>query len=241
MGTHGSGAPAQEPGELTQPQRRRSDLYGRRLGRPLSGHQKALVERLLPKLGLGEGPIDLATLFPRARSFALEVGFGGGEHLAAQARAHADMGFIGCEPFVNGVAKLLTRIEAEKLDNIRVHMGDAREVLARLPDRSVAAVYVLFPDPWPKTRHHKRRFIQQATLDTLARVMAPGAELRLATDHGDYAAWTLSLLMRDPRFRWTAGRASDWRVRPDDWPATRYEQKALQAGRSCTYLRFLRD
>jgi tRNA (guanine-N7-)-methyltransferase len=239
MGTHGPGAAAQEPRELKE-QRRRSDLYGRRLGRPLSAQQKTLVETLLPKLGVGDGPIAPCTLFPGARTFALEVGFGGGEHLAAQARANPETGFIGCEPFLNGVAKLLVQVDAEGLANVRVHMGDARDVLARLPDASLRVVYVLFPDPWPKARHHKRRFFQRQTLDELARVMGPAAELRIATDHGDYAVWTLSLLMRDARFQWTAGRAPDWRERPSDWPATRYEQKALAQGRSCVYLRFLR-
>jgi tRNA (guanine-N7-)-methyltransferase len=210
------------------------------LGRPLSAQQKTLVETLLPKLGIGDGPIALRELFPAARAYALEVGFGGGEHLAAQARANPEVGFIGCEPFVNGVAKLLAQIDAGRLANVRVHLGDARDVLARLPDASLSALYVLFPDPWPKARHHKRRFVQRRTLNDLARVMGPAAELRLATDHGDYAAWTLSLLLRDARFRWTAARASDWRVRPADWPATRYEQKALAQGRSCVYLRFLR-
>jgi tRNA (guanine-N7-)-methyltransferase len=239
MGTHRPGAAAQEPRELREPHRR-SDLHGRRLGRPLSAHQKTLVETLLPKLALGDGPIEPRALFPGARTFALEVGFGGGEHLAAQARAHPQTGFIGCEPFVNGIAKLLVQIEAQLLPNVRVHAGDARDVLARLPAASLTAVYVLFPDPWPKARHHKRRFVQRETLDELARVMKPAAELRVATDHGDYAAWSLSLLMRDVRFRWTATRASDWRVRPADWPATRYEQKALSQGRTCVYLRFLR-
>jgi tRNA (guanine-N7-)-methyltransferase len=135
----------------------------------------------------------------------------------------------------------LAQIDAEGLANVRVHMGDARDVLACLPDASLSAVYVLFPDPWPKARHHKRRFVQPQTLDALARALKAGAELRVATDHGDYAAWSLSHLLRDRRFRWTATRASDWRVRPADWPATRYEQKALGQGRSCVYLRFLRD
>lgn len=238
MGAHGLGFATQRP-RLTE-RTRRSDLYGRRLGRPLSVHQQTLVDTLLPQIGLPSGPLDLAALFPGARAFALEVGFGGGEHLAAQAHAHPETGFIGCEPFLNGVAKLLTHIEESSLSNVRVHMDDARGVLARLGDRSLARVFLLFPDPWPKLRHHKRRFVQPETLDALARVMKSGAELRIATDHGAYAAWALMHLMRDERFRWTAERSLDWSARGVDWPATRYEQKALQAGRSCVYLRFLR-
>jgi tRNA (guanine-N7-)-methyltransferase len=199
-----------------------------------------LIDELLPTVALPDGPLDLRALFPAARAFAFEVGCGGGEHVAAQALAHPDWGFIACEPLVNGVGKLLAEIEAERIANIRVHMGDARDVLQRVADRALAAVYVLFPDPWPKLRHHKRRFIQTQTLDQLARVLRVGGELRLATDHADYAAWALQHLMADDRFSWTATRADDWRQRPADWPATRYEQKALKAGRTCVYLRFLR-
>lgn len=240
MGTHGPRLAAQEPLRLSEAGHRRSELYGRRLGRPLSVSQQILVETLLPKIGVPEGAIDLRALFPNARAFALEVGFGGGEHLAAQASAHPDIGYIGCEPFLNGVAKLLTQIDQAKLANVRLYPDDARDVLPRLPPQSLGAVYVLFPDPWPKPRHHKRRFIQTRTLDELARVLKPGAELRVATDHADYARWALQHLMADKRFRWTADCAADWRVRPADWPATRYEQKAVKAGRACIYLRFLR-
>lgn len=238
MGAHGSRAAAQEP-RLTDG-RRRSELYGRRLGRPLSAHQSRLIDTLLAKVAVPDGPLDLRALFPKARSFALEVGCGGGEHVVAQALARPDAGFIACEPFVNGVGKLLAEIEAHGITNVRVHMGDARDVLQRLADRSLAAVYVLFPDPWPKLRHHKRRFVQRQTLDQLALVLKPGGELRLATDHADYAAWALQHLMADDRYSWTAARADEWRQRPADWPATRYEQKALKGGRACVYLRFLR-
>lgn len=215
-------------------------LHGRRKGRPLSAFQQSLLDDVMPALRVPAGPLDPAELFPGARGLALEVGFGGGEHLAAQAQAHPAIGFIGCEPFDNGVAKLLTRIKADGLANVRVHPDDARDVLARLPDGSVDRVFVLFPDPWPKLRHHKRRFIQVATLDALARVLKAGGELRLATDHMDYAQWALMHLMRDLRFIWAAQRAADWRVRPADWVETRYEQKALKAGRKCVYLRFFR-
>ncbi len=240
MGTHGLGSAAQTPLRLTERARRRSELYGRRTGRPLSAQQQVLVQDLLPKIGVPDGTIDLAALFPGAREFAFEVGFGGGEHLAAQARAHPACGYIGCEPFLNGVAKLLTRIDEGALTNVRVHMDDARDVIPRLPGQSLSAVYVLFPDPWPKLRHHKRRFVQPGTLDEIARVLKRGSEFRLATDHMEYACWALAHLMQDRRFHWTAESPADWRVRPSDWPATRYEQKALRAGRPCVYLRFIR-
>ena len=186
------------------------------------------------------GAIDLRALFPGARDFAFEVGFGGGEHLAAQAHAHPMRGHIGCEPYVNGVAKLLTQVHDGALTNVRIHPDDARDVLARLPDGSLSAAYVLFPDPWPKLRHHKRRFVQIQSVGELVRAIGSGGEFRLATDHMEYARWTLYHLMSEPLFRWAAESASDWRVRPDDWPPTRYEQKALAAGRSCVYLRFIR-
>lgn len=194
----------------------------------------------LPTVSVMQGPIDLQKLFPEAAHFALEVGFGGGEHLAEQARLHPDTGYIGCEPFENGVAKLLTQVQAGRLRNVRVVPDDARDILMRLPDASLSNVFVLFPDPWPKLRHHKRRFIQKRTLDQIFRLLKPGGELRIATDHVDYGQWALMHLMRDNRFEWAATRAADWRVRPDDWVATRYEQKALRAGRSCIYLRFFR-
>jgi len=157
----------------------------------------------------------------------LEIGFGGGEHLVAQAGAHSGARFIGAEPFLNGVASCLRHIEDSGIQNLRLHMGDARDILARLPDASLDLIYILFPDPWPKTRHHKRRLIQPDFIAELARVLKPGGEVRFATDWADYAAWTLELFMRDPRFTWTAERAEDWRR---SWPghvATRYEQKRL--------------
>ncbi|MCE9523810.1 MAG: tRNA (guanosine(46)-N7)-methyltransferase TrmB [Alphaproteobacteria bacterium] len=225
---------------MTETGSRRSDLYGRRTGRPLSGQQEALIGSLLPRLIVSSGSIDLPSLFPGAKNFALEVGFGGGEHLVAQSQAFPSTGFIGCEPFLNGLAKLLSQIDALALKNIRIHTDDARDVLVRLPDQSLSSVFVMFPDPWPKVRHHKRRFFQRQTLDLLARVLRPGGELRLATDHMDYARWALAHLMADVRFRWSARSAADWRVRPEGWPPTRYEQKALIAGRSCVYLAFQR-
>lgn len=157
----------------------------------------------------------------------LEIGFGGGEHLVAQATAHPASRFIGVEPFLNGVASCLRHIEEANAQNIRLHNGDARDVIARLPDASLDMVFILFPDPWPKARHHKRRLIQAEFLDELARVMKPGAELRFATDWANYANWTLEQVTRHPRFLWTAECAADWR---SAWPGhvqTRYEQKKL--------------
>ena len=163
----------------------------------------------------------------RGGGVVLEIGFGGGEHLVTQACAHPEQRFIGVEPFLNGVASCLRHIEESGVQNVRLHQGDARDVIARLPDASLDRVYILFPDPWPKARHHKRRLIQPAFLDELARVMKPGAELRFATDWANYASWTLEHVTRDPRFVWLAERAEDWRT---PWPGhvtTRYEAKKL--------------
>ncbi len=169
----------------------------------------------------------------------LEIGFGGGEHLVAQAAAHPDGRFIGVEPFLNGVASCLRHIEESGVTNVRLHMGDARDVVARLPKASLDLCTILFPDPWPKARHHKRRLIQPEFLDALARVLKPGAEVRFATDWANYAAWTLEHFTRDPRFTWTAERALDWRA---PWPGhapTRYEQKRL-GDCAPVWLRFVR-
>ncbi len=172
------------------------------------------------------------------RSVWLEIGFGGGEHLAAQAASHRDVTHLGVEPYLNGVAGLLARVEDDALTNVRVVVDDARLVLAALPDNSVERVTALFPDPWPKPRHHKRRIVNVATVHEFARVLAPGGELRLASDHPGYVTWMLAALRGQDVLRWTAMRASDWRARPGDWPPTRYEEKALAAGRPCVFLRF---
>jgi len=157
----------------------------------------------------------------------LEVGFGGGEHLYWQAEHNPDVGLIGAEPYLNGVVKLLSKLAPAPLSNIRTYMGDAREIIDALPDASLGRVFILFPDPWPKTRHHKRRFIQMEMLDALARVMKPGAELRFASDDVGYVEWTLERFMAHPAFAWIATRAADWQTRPADWPTTRYEAKEL--------------
>ena len=170
----------------------------------------------------------------------LEIGFGGGEHLLWQARRHPDVALIGCEPYEDGVIKVLTAVEAEGLGNVRVHMGDARDVLRRIAKSSIDRAFILFPDPWPKRKHRKRRLVNASLLDLLARAMKPGAELRIATDIGDYARTILEAFLSEPRFAWQAEGPADWRVRPSDWPETRYEAKAAAAGRRSYYFRFLR-
>ena len=199
---------------------------------------------MLPQLALdlaAPPPPHLQSLFPhRVGDVRLEIGFGGGEHLIAQAQAAPEVGFIGCEPFVNGVAKALAGIAAYGLRNIRLHFGDAADLLDWLPTGSLDRVDLLYPDPWPKRRHWKRRFVQDARVAELARVLRPAGEFRFATDIADYAAWTLERLLRSPEFDWTAERADDWRRPWIDHTATRYEAKALRAGCRPCYLTFRR-
>jgi tRNA (guanine-N7-)-methyltransferase len=196
---------------------------------------------LLPQLAVSlpaSGVLDLRTLFGATQAPVwLEIGFGGGEHLAWQAEAHPGMGLIGCEVFENGIAKLLAQIQRRALDNIRIFPDDARLLLAALPPASIDRVFVLFPDPWPKRRHHERRLASRQTLDRLADIMTDSAELRLATDDAGYFAWMLERLTAHPAFEWLARRPGDWRQRPRDWPPTRYEAKARAAGRTPYFLR----
>jgi tRNA (guanine-N7-)-methyltransferase len=237
----GLGAEAPLPLNDAERDLRRERLYGRRVGKPLRVHQQTLLETRLADLSVAsEGPLDLRALFPQATRAAFEVGFGGGEHLLAQAQAHPDWGFVGCEPFINGAAKLVAQIVEHDLKNIRLHMGDAREIVPRVPDGNLDTLYLLFPDPWPKVRHHKRRFVNAKNLDQIARILRSGGEFRVATDMMDYARWTLEHVMAHKAFRWTAEHATEWRNRPGDWPVTRYEQKALKQGRASVYLRFIR-
>jgi tRNA (guanine-N7-)-methyltransferase len=218
--------------------------YGRRKGKPLSARKERLLQDLLPRLRLdlkGPAPGHLRDLFTvPVGEVWLEIGFGSGEHLLWQAEHHEDVGFVGCEPFINGVATLLGGIEDRGLATIRIHNGDAREVLVWLPDSSIGRVFILFPDPWPKKRQLKRRLISAETVSEFARVLAPGGELRFASDSGDYAARTLLLMGQSGAFTWLAERAADWRMRPPDWPDTRYERKALSEGRKPAYLSFKR-
>ena len=218
--------------------------FGRRRGRKLSARQSHLLADVGPDVRpdlTGPPPETAAALFaaPVSRVW-LEIGFGGGEHLVWQAQHHPDVGIIGCEPFEEGVVKVLALIGEHAIANIRIHPDDVRPLLRWLPAASLDRAFVLFPDPWPKMRHRKRRLVATPLLDQLARALKPGAELRLATDIGDYARTMLVALMRHSSFRWTATGPSDWRTRPADWPPTRYEAKALREGRRCTYLRFVR-
>ena len=199
---------------------------------------------MLPRLAVAlpeGGLLDPFSLFAvRPRRLALEIGFGGGEHLAEMAARHPEAGFIGCEVFENGIARLIARIERERLQNIRIFADDARLLIAALPPASLDEAFILFPDPWPKARHRKRRLVTQETLARLALVMADGAELRLATDDPDYLAQMLECATGHPAFLWLARRPEDWRRRPEDWPPTRYEEKARAAGRPPAFLRFRR-
>jgi tRNA (guanine-N7-)-methyltransferase len=205
----------------------------------LRATQDELVRTLLPRLRID--PDDPIKAFDAPISAVwLEIGFGGGEHLAARARAHPEIGFIGCEPFVNGVAKLLGIIHRDKLRNIRIWDAEATELLGRLPSGSIAGTYLLYPDPWPKRRHRKRRFVSDENLPRLARVMAPGAELRFTTDIDDYAGWALARVIRSGDFRWAAERPVHWRQPWPGWPGTRYETKAVSEGRRPVYLIFER-
>lgn len=193
---------------------------------------------MLPALRVGLPPAGDVLALP-GRTW-LEIGFGGGEHLAAQAQAHPDVTLLGVEPFTGGVAKLLGLIEDRALANVRIFDDDARLLVAALPDAAVERCFVLFPDPWPKKRHWKRRILQSAFVRDLARVLVQGGELRIATDHVDHLRWVLAVMLDREDFAWLAERASDWRVRPADWPATRYEQKAVAQGRRPVFLRFRR-
>lgn len=222
------------------------NFYGRRKGHPLKSQSQRLVEELLPEIEvkIPAGPaerLDPLTLFASGTTdIWQEIGFGRGEHAAWQAAHNPAVGVIGCEPFINGVAGLLQKVEEESLKNIRIFHEDARMLLAALPDASLSRVFLLFPDPWPKKRHNKRRFVSPENLDQLARVLKDGAEFRFGSDHDDYCRWTLAHVMNHPAFEWTAEGPADWRVRPDDWPPTRYETKAAEKGISSAYLTFRR-
>ena len=227
------------------PQQPRRQIHGRRQGPRLRPGLRRLGEERLPAVGVSVDPAGaaldpLALFVDRPRAVWLEIGFGGGEHLAAQATAHPDVGFLGAEPFLNGVAKLLRAVDDEGLRNVRVLMDDARLLVKALPDAAIERAFVLFPDPWPKLRHHKRRIVNPETVADLARVIRPGGELRLATDDPDYVRWMLAALVAEPRFAWTAERAADWREPPADWVPTRYEAKARAAGRQPVFLNFRR-
>lgn len=202
--------------------------FGRTKGRPLSDRKQALVDDLLPRLAIPEtGPVDPAALLPGKRAHVLEIGFGGGEHLTGQAARSPETGFLGVEPFLNGVAKALGQIEDAGLDNVRLMEGDARDVMARMPDACLDRIYLMFPDPWPKARHAKRRLVQTETAAEFARLLKRGGHLRVATDVKAYADHALFVLRNNRDLTWLATKADDWRHPPADHITTRYESKGL--------------
>lgn len=208
--------------------------YGRRRGRKFSSRQQSLWDETLPRVHF-----EAARVRPERETW-LEIGFGGGEHLVWQARHRPDVDLIGCEPFEDGVVKVLAEIDMGGLSNILLHPDDARDLIRLLGDASIARAFVLFPDPWPKKRHVKRRLVSAPLLRDLARVLKPGGLLRVGTDIEDYARTMMMAFAREPAFRWTARRPADWQVRPADWPQTRYEAKAVREGRRSVYLEFQR-
>ena len=214
---------------------RRLQLYGRRKGKALRPHHTKLIAELLPELRVDPSRFD------RAKPMRLEIGFGGGEHLAHQAALHPEIAFIGAEPFINGVAKLLAFIEANGLRNIAVHADDVREIFDLLPDGALDRIYLLYPDPWPKTRHHRRRLVGQENLRQFHRLLRPGGLFLFASDIDHYVQWTLFETRKAGGFTWLAESAADWRRPFPDWVETRYEAKARREGRVPSYLTFRRD
>ncbi len=216
---------------------KKSYIFGRQKSKKLSQRQQQLVAKKLPELLLDpKSSISPDQIWSEEKPLWLEIGFGGGEHLAAIAAKNPDVNFIGCEPFLNGIAKLLVAIEDQQLENIHIYNNDARHILNWLSQSSLDRVYLLYPDPWPKKRHHKRRFVTKETLALLARVMKPGADLLIASDIGDYIRTSLLALAKSDQFSWQPESSADWKTPPADWPGTRYEQKAKREGRVPTYL-----
>jgi tRNA (guanine-N7-)-methyltransferase len=229
---------AHKPGDPTTLNR----LYGRSQGRPLRKSQQELVERLLPQIAVPEhGPVTAERLFGSDRPLHFEIGFGGGEHLTDRADMLPDHGFIGCEPFVNGVASGLTHVRDLGLTNVRLHMGDALSVLDRIPDGGLSFAYLLHPDPWPKARHAKRRMMNDGPLELIAAKLRPGGEFRFSTDHPVYLRHALMTMRRHTsRFQWLVEGPHSWQNRPGGWCETRYEAKARQQGHEVWYFRYRR-
>jgi tRNA (guanine-N7-)-methyltransferase len=201
--------------------------YGRLKSRPIKPRQAALMDSLLPQIACPAEAFEPRTLKADAAETWLEIGFGGGEHMAAQAARRPDVLILGAEPFHNGVASALRHVDEQGLANVRIEHGDARALMARLPDASVARIFVLFPDPWPKARHHKRRLVQAETVAEFARLLQPGGKLRFVSDWAEYVDWALERITAHPAFTWTAERSDDWRTPPSDHITTRYEEKRL--------------
>jgi tRNA (guanine-N7-)-methyltransferase len=218
-------------------------FYGRRKGHPIRPHRQQLMNDLLPTLLVSpeqSNSINATALFEDTSEVWLEIGFGAGEHLSAQAENYSHIGFIGCEPYINGVAALLSVIEKKSLTNIRIYNDDARKLLERLAPASINKVFVLFSDPWPKKRHNRRRFINSKNLDALSRIMIDQAEFRFATDDISFVRWGLDAFYKHPDFKWLAQGPEDWRARYSDALPTRYEAKALKQGKKCVYLTYQR-
>lgn len=230
--------------EESHPLRGAGNFFGRRHGKPLRNHQKNLFEDLLPRLKIDvekSAPQDLCTLFEaKVDGVRLEIGFGGGEHLHHETGRYPQTGFIGVEPFVNGMAKMLAALDGEPRSNLRLYDEDATAVLDWLPDASLSGIDLFYPDPWHKRRHWKRRFVSDANLDRFARVLKPGAKFRFASDIEHYVNWTLQHCRRHPAFDWQAEGPSDWNDAYEGWPGTRYEAKAFREGRRAAYLTFIR-
>jgi tRNA (guanine-N7-)-methyltransferase len=216
-------------------------LYGRSRGKALRAGQKRLLAEALPQFSIALDGMAEGRPFGRTpREVWLEIGFGAGEHLIEQAKANPEVGIVGCDPFLNGIVAALAGLKREDISNVRLRRGDAQAVIETAPDAFFSRVFVLYPDPWPKRRHHKRRLIARGVIDSLARVMRPGAELRFATDIDDYAGWTLARFLASPHFRWAAAQADDWRRAWPEWRPTRYEAKARFENRRSVYLTFVR-
>ena len=223
---------AHKPGDPTTLNR----LYGRAQGRPLRAGQQDLLDHLLPQIAVpADGEVTAERLFGQPCPLHFEIGFGGGEHMAGRADMLPDHGFIGAEPFVNGVAQALVHIggdhgKSTPLGNVRIHHGDALDVLRRIPDGALSFAYLLHPDPWPKARHAKRRMMNDGPVDLIAAKLKPGGEFRIATDHVGYMRHVLSVMQSEPRFEWTAETPEDWQRIPEDWPETRFAEKARALG-----------
>ncbi|MBW7910295.1 MAG: tRNA (guanosine(46)-N7)-methyltransferase TrmB [Alphaproteobacteria bacterium] len=220
-------------------------FYGRRKGKKLRTQQQGAYEGILPAVTLalpaGDAPVEPASFFDApVKQVWMEIGFGHGEHLAWHAKNNPDVGFIGCEPFINGIAALCMQIGEHGLKNVRIWPDDARLLLSRLPVQSLDRLFIINADPWPKKRHHKRRFIQTEMLDKLHALLKPGAEFRMATDHPDLAEWLVEKTCAHPGFEWQAKCAADWQTRPADLPETKFQNKGLKAGRPTVFLNFTR-